>query len=402
MSDLALVLNSGSSSIKFQLVDPERHATDEPFASGLVEQIGEPQGKVTLKYAGETHTTTAPIPDHNVGLDMAFELMNEHGCGPAEVDITAVGHRVVHGGILFSSPEIITDEIVGMIRDLIPLAPLHNPANIDGIEVARRILPDVPHVAVFDTGFYHSMPPAAALYAINKDVAAEHGIRRYGFHGTSHEYVSRHVPELLGRPAAEVNQITLHLGNGASATAVRGGRAIDTSMGMTPLAGLVMGTRSGDIDPGIVFHLHRSAGMSIDEIDRLLNRDSGVKGISGVNDFRALGELIEDNNEDAFLAYNVYIHQLRRYIGSYMIALGRVDAITFTAGVGENAANVRADAMANLENFGIRIDSERNAERSGVAREISTDDSPVKVFVIPTNEELAIARYAVELANRGR
>ncbi|MCK7678369.1 acetate kinase [Corynebacterium sp. CCM 9186] len=402
MSDLALVLNSGSSSIKFQLVDPERHATDEPFASGLVEQIGEPEGRVTLKYAGEAHTTTAPIPDHNVGLDMAFELMNEHGCGPAEVEITAVGHRVVHGGILFSSPEIITDEILGMIRDLIPLAPLHNPANINGIEVARRILPDVPHVAVFDTGFYHSMPPAAALYAINKDVAAEHGIRRYGFHGTSHEYVSRHVPEMLGRPAEEVNQITLHLGNGASATAVRGGRAIDTSMGMTPLAGLVMGTRSGDIDPGIVFHLHRSAGMSIDEIDRLLNRDSGVKGISGVNDFRALGELIEEHNEDAFLAYNVYIHQLRRYIGSYMIALGRVDAITFTAGVGENAANVRADAMANLENFGIRIDPERNAERSSLAREISTDDSPVKVFVIPTNEELAIARYAVELANRSR
>ncbi|MCX7538828.1 acetate kinase [Corynebacterium sp. P5875] len=402
MSDLALVLNSGSSSIKFQLVDPQRHATDEPFASGLVEQIGEPEGRVTLKYAGETYTTTAPIPDHNVGLDMAFELMNEQGCGPAEVEITAVGHRVVHGGILFSSPEIITDEILGMIRDLIPLAPLHNPANINGIEVARRILPDVPHVAVFDTGFYHSMPPAAALYAINKDVAAEHGIRRYGFHGTSHEYVSRHVPEMLGMPAGEVNQITLHLGNGASATAIRGGRAIDTSMGMTPLAGLVMGTRSGDIDPGIVFHLHRSAGMSIDEIDRLLNRDSGVKGISGVNDFRALGELIEEHNEDAFLAYNVYIHQLRRYIGSYMIALGRVDAITFTAGVGENAANVRADAMANLENFGIRIDPERNAERSSAARQISTDDSPVKVFVIPTNEELAIARYAVELANRSR
>ncbi|MCK7661802.1 acetate kinase [Corynebacterium antarcticum] len=402
MSDLALVLNSGSSSIKFQLVDPQRHATDEPFASGLVEQIGEPEGRVTLKYAGETYTTTAPIPDHNVGLDMAFELMNEQGCGPAEVEITAVGHRVVHGGILFSSPEIITDEILGMIRDLIPLAPLHNPANINGIEVARRILPDVPHVAVFDTGFYHSMPPAAALYAINKDVAAEHGIRRYGFHGTSHEYVSRHVPDMLGMPAGEVNQITLHLGNGASATAVRGGRAIDTSMGMTPLAGLVMGTRSGDIDPGIVFHLHRSAGMSIDEIDRLLNRDSGVKGISGVNDFRALGELIEEHNEDAFLAYNVYIHQLRRYIGSYMIALGRVDAITFTAGVGENAANVRADAMANLENFGIRIDPERNAERSSAARQISTDDSPVKVFVIPTNEELAIARYAVELANRSR
>lgn len=395
---IALVLNSGSSSIKFQLVNPENHATDDPFASGLVEQIGEPMGKITLKHAGEKYVVEAPIPDHSAGLDMSFALMDEHGCGPKSVDITAVGHRVVHGGILFSQPEVITDEILGMIKDLIPLAPLHNPANIDGIEVAQKMLPDVPHVAVFDTGFFHDMPPAAALYAINADVAINNGVRRYGFHGTSHEYVSQHVPELLGLPAEAVNQITLHLGNGASAAAVRGGQAVDTSMGMTPLSGLVMGTRSGDIDPGIVFHLHRNAGMSIDEIDNLLNRESGVKGIAGVNDFRELQKMIDNEDENAWLAYNVYIHQLRRYIGSYMVALGRVNAITFTAGVGENAAFVRADALAGLEGYGIKIDPERNALPNTGAREISTDDSAIKVFVIPTNEELAIARYAVKLA----
>lgn len=394
----ALVLNSGSSSIKFQLLDPRNKATDEPFASGLVEQIGEPTGRIILKHAGEKYQLEEPIENHSVGLNRAFELMTEHGCGPSQVEITAVGHRVVHGGILFSAPEIITDEIVEMIRDLIPLAPLHNPANVDGIEVARKILPDVPHVAVFDTGFFHTLPPAAAIYAINKEVAGEHGVRRYGFHGTSHEYVSQRVPELLDKPADEVNQITLHLGNGASCAAVRGGEAIDTSMGMTPLSGLVMGTRTGDIDPGIVFHLYRTANMSIDEIDKLMNKQSGIKGISGVNDFRALGEMIEDGDPDAWLAYQIYIHQLRRYIGSYMISLGHVDAITFTAGVGENAANVRADAMAELENYGIRIDPERNALPNTGPREISTDDSTIKVFVVPTNEELAIARYATELA----
>lgn len=394
----ALVLNSGSSSIKFQLLDPDNHATDEPFASGLVEQIGESNGRITLKYQGEKHVIEEPVADHSAGLSTAFDLMTEQGCGPSQVDIIAVGHRVVHGGILFSTPEIITDEIVEMIRDLIPLAPLHNPANVDGIEVARKILPDVPHVAVFDTGFFHTLPPAAAIYAINSKVAADHGIRRYGFHGTSHEYVSGKVPELLDLPAQAVNQITLHLGNGASCAAVRGGEAIDTSMGMTPLAGLVMGTRTGDIDPGIVFHLYRTAGMSIDDIDKLLNKQSGMKGLSGVNDFRELGKLIDDGDQDAWLAYNVYIHQLRRYIGSYMISLGRVDAITFTAGVGENAVNVRADAMAHLEGFGIKIDPERNALPNDGPREISTDDSTVKVFVVPTNEELAIARYATALS----
>lgn len=396
---LALVLNSGSSSVKFQLVDPTTHATDEPFVSGLVEQIGEAQGTITVKHNGEKWQFTGPIPDHATGLNLAFDLMREHGVGPEDVAITAVGHRVVHGGLLFSQPVVITDEILELVRSLIPLAPLHNPANIDGIEVAQQLLPDIPHVAVFDTGFFHSLPPAAALYAINKDVAAEHGVRRYGFHGTSHEYVSSQVPALLDKDPASVNQITMHLGNGASCAAIRGGQAIDTSMGMTPLAGLVMGTRSGDIDPGIVFHLARSGGMSIDEIDTLLNRSSGVKGIAGYNDFRDIARLIEEGDQDAWLAYNIYIHQLRRYLGSYMIALGRVDAITFTAGVGEHAAQVRADALADLEHYGIKIDPERNNARVQGAREISSDDSQIKVFVVPTNEELAIARYAVKLAN---
>ena len=314
------------------------------------------------------------------------------------MEIAAVGHRVVHGGKLFSKPQLIDDQIVEMIRDLIPLAPLHNPANIVGIEEARKLLPDVPHVAVFDTGFFHDMPPAAALYPINAEVAAKHDIRRYGFHGTSHEYVSGQVPELLGKDPREVNQITLHLGNGASAAAVRGGLAVDTSMGLTPLAGLMMGTRTGDIDPGIIFHLYRQ-GMSIDEIDNLCNRQSGLKGVSGVNDFRILQERMDDNDPDAWAAYQMYVHQLRRYIGSYMLILGRLDAITFTAGVGENHVGIRRDSMAELENFGIKIDPERNAGPNDGPRLISADDSTVKVFVVPTNEELAIAQYAMAYAH---
>ncbi|MCS5479716.1 acetate kinase [Corynebacterium sp. YIM 101645] len=394
----ALVLNSGSSSIKFQVLDPAADASDEPLVSGLVEQIGESSGKIVIKIRGEKITVEQPIPDHSAGLQKSFEIMSEHGVGPKDLDLTAVGHRVVHGGKVFSQPEIINDQVVEMIRDLIPLAPLHNPANVDGIEVARDILPNIPHVAVFDTGFFADLPPAAALYAINAAVAGENGVRRYGFHGTSHEFISQQVPSLLGKDPSDVNQIVLHLGNGASVSAVKGGHAIDTSMGMTPLAGLVMGTRCGDIDPGIIFHLYRTAGLSIDEIDTLLNKKSGIKGLSGVNDFRELRQMIENGDTDAWSAYNIYIHQLRRYIGSYMIALGRVDAITFTAGVGENAKFVREDALAGLEMYGIRIDPERNDLPNDGPREISTEDSAVKVFVVPTNEELAIAQKATALA----
>ena len=395
-----LVINSGSSSIKFQIVDPTSDASDAPFVSGLVEQIGEPQGRITIKHAGQKFVVQKPVPTHGVGLQETFKLLDAKGIGPTQLDIVAAGHRVVHGGMVFSEPELILDPVVDMIRDLIPLAPLHNPANIDGIEVARALLPDIPHVAVFDTGFFRDLPPAAALYAINAEVSEQNLIRRYGFHGTSHEFVSSQVPALIGRDPLHTRQIVLHLGNGASASAVANGHPIDTSMGLTPLAGLVMGTRSGDIDPGIIFHLVRQGGMTIDEIDNLLNRQSGVKGLSGVNDFRELRSMIEDENENAWLAYMVYLNQLRRFIGSYMIALGRVDAITFTAGVGENDQDVRMDALDNLKMYGIEVDPEKNALPNDGPRIISTDDSTVKVLVVPTNEELAIAQKAAAVAAR--
>lgn len=395
-----LVINSGSSSVKFQIVDPNSDASDAPFVAGLVEQIGEPQGRITIKHGEDRWVLQKSIPTHKDGLEEAFERLALRGVSPRDLDVVAVGHRVVHGGLVFSQPEIIVDPVVDMIRELVPLAPLHNPANIDGIEVARELLPDIPHVAVFDTGFFHSLPPAAALYAINADVASQNQIRRYGFHGTSHEFVSSQVPALIGTDPNHTRQIVLHLGNGASCSAVANGHAIDTSMGLTPLAGLVMGTRSGDIDPGIIFHLARHGGMSIDEIDELLNKHSGVKGLAGVNDFRELRAMIENEDGDAWLAYNVYINRLRSFIGSYMVALGRVDAITFTAGVGENDKFVRADALDNMEAFGVKIDPERNSLPNDGPRIISADDSRVKVLVVPTNEELAIAQKAAALARR--
>ena len=397
-----LVINSGSSSIKFQIVDPTADASQEPFVSGLVEQIGESSGRVTVKHAGQKFVVQKPIATHGVGLQETFKLLDAKGIGPTQLDIVAAGHRVVHGGMVFSEPELILDPVVDQIRDLIPLAPLHNPANIDGIKVARALLPHIPHVAVFDTGFFRDLPPAAAIYAINADVASQNLIRRYGFHGTSHEFVSSQVPALIGRDPLHTRQIVLHLGNGASASAVANGHPIDTSMGLTPLAGLAMGTRSGDIDPGIIFHLVREGGMTIDEIDNLLNRKSGVKGLSGVNDFRELRAMIENEDENAWLAYNVYINQLRRFIGSYMIALGRVDAITFTAGVGENDKHVREDALENLSMYGIEIDPEKNALPNDGPRVISTDNSTVKVLVVPTNEELAIAQKSAAVAEKAR
>ena len=395
-----LVINSGSSSVKFQIVDPNSDASDAPFVAGLVEQIGEPQGRITIKHGEDRWVLQKSIPTHKDGLEEAFHRLALRGVSPKDLDVVAVGHRVVHGGMVFSEPEIIVDPVVDMIREQVPLAPLHNPANIDGIEVARELLPDIPHVAVFDTGFFHSLPPAAALYAINADVASQNQIRRYGFHGTSHEFVSGQVPGLIGSDPNHTRQIVLHLGNGASCSAVANGHAIDTSMGLTPLAGLVMGTRSGDIDPGIIFHLARHGGMSIDEIDELLNKRSGVKGLAGVNDFRELRAMIENEDGDAWLAYNVYINRLRSFIGSYMVALGRVDAITFTAGVGENDKFVRADALDNMEAFGVKIDPERNSLPNDGPRIISADDSRVKVLVVPTNEELAIAQKATALARR--
>ncbi|WP_417288526.1 acetate kinase [Corynebacterium variabile] len=401
MTQHILVLNSGSSSIKFQVLDLQAENPDVPFLSGLVEQIGESRGHIRIVTENNTIEDRRPILSHSVGLERAFGMMSMLGVGPQDLDVHAVGHRVVQGGSIFNEPVIIDDRVAEQIGSLIPLAPLHNPAHLDGIENARALLPDVPHVAVFDTAFFHSLPESAARYAINRDIADQYHIRRYGAHGTSHQYVSGLVPDIIGKAAKDVNQITLHLGNGASATAIRGGEAIDTSMGLTPLAGLVMGTRTGDIDPSVIFHLVREAKMSIDEIDTLLNRRSGLKGLCGVNDFRLLQELINEGEKDAQEAYDIYVHRVRQYVGSYMLELERLDAITFTAGVGENHVGIRRDTMAGLENFGIRIDDALNNNEAGVkgARIISTEDSAVKVLVVPTNEELAIARAAAELAD---
>ncbi|WP_207842199.1 acetate kinase [Williamsia soli] len=392
-TDTVFVLNAGSSSLKYQLVRP---ASGEVVAHGVVERIGESEARVVLVRGDDTKEFVGEIADHRAGLAKALELSRVGDRDLTSEGITAVGHRVVHGGPKFYKPTVIDDDVIEAINELEDLAPLHNPVNVLGIEAIRELLPDVPSVAVFDTAFFHDLPDHAAAYAIDKALADAHHIRRYGFHGTSHEYVSQQTAEFLGADPESLNQIVLHLGNGASASAIEGGRPIETSMGLTPLEGLVMGTRSGDIDPGVVMYLRRAAGMDVDEIDAVLNRRSGLKGLCGENDFRALTERVEAGDADATLAYNVYIHRLRKYIGAYMVTLGRTDAIVFTAGVGENAAKVRADAMADLENFGIQLDADRNAAKSRDARVISTDDSAVTVLVIPTNEELAIARQSVE------
>ncbi|MGC4933532.1 acetate kinase [Gordonia sp. DT30] len=392
-----LVLNAGSSSLKYQLVHPE---SAEVIADGVAERIGDHDGSITHSQGGDESTETLELPDHTAAIRRMMELFTSGGIDLAHAGLSAVGHRVVHGGRTFYRPTLIDDHVISEIKRISSLAPLHNPANLTGIEAARELLPRVPSVAVFDTAFFHGLPDAAATYAIDRGVAKLHAIRRYGFHGTSHQYVSEQVPPILGQDPATVNQIVLHLGNGASASAISGGEPIDTSMGMTPLEGLVMGTRSGDIDPGVVLHLHRVAKLGAEQIDTLLNKNSGLKGLCGDNDFRSVTERIGRGDTSARLAYDVYIHRLRRYIGAYMIDLGRVDAITFTAGVGENAAGVRADALAGLENYGIAIDPERNAVHRKDARQISTDDSTVRVLVVPTNEELAIARQAVEVVAR--
>lgn len=386
-----LVLNAGSSSLKYQLVHPD---TGDVRADGIVERIGEELSSITHEQGDEVISESLPIADHHAAIERALRCFADNGTDLATAGLAAVGHRVVHGGRTFYEPTIITPEVISEISRISTLAPLHNPANLVGITAARTFLPEVPSVAVFDTAFFHGLPDAAATYAIDRGVADLHAIRRYGFHGTSHEYVSRRAAEFLGRDVEEVNQIVLHLGNGASASAIEGGRPVDTSMGMTPLEGLVMGTRSGDIDPGLVLHLHRVAKLSVDQIDTLLNKQSGLRGLCGENDFRAISARIEQGDEAARRAYDVYIHRLRRYVGAYLITLGHVDAICFTAGVGENSAPVRADALSNLENYGIIVDAERNALRSREPRRISTDDSDVDVLVVPTNEELAIARQA--------
>jgi acetate kinase len=388
-----LVLNSGSSSLKYQLVHPD---TAEVLASGLVERIGESTGSITHKTGTDAFTIGRAFADHGAALVAVEEQFSEHGPDLDSAGIRAVGHRVVHGGPDFSDPVIIDDDVLAEIRNLSALAPLHNPAAVAGIEAARGQF-GVPHIAVFDTAFFTGLPAEAATYALPRELAEHNRIRRYGFHGTSHAYVSRTAAEFLGRDLGELNQVVLHLGNGCSASAIRGGRAVDTSMGLTPLQGLVMGTRSGDVDPGLHTYLHNELGMTIPEIDTLLNKQSGVKGLSGVNDFRELQQLVDGGDEHARLALDVYVHRLRHYLGAYAAILGRLDLVVFTAGVGEHSAPVRAAVLADLPVLGIALDPERNEASSGQARVISAENSAVTVLVVPTNEELEIARQALDL-----
>jgi acetate kinase len=306
-----------------------------------------------------------------------------------------VGHRVVHGGDRFARPTLVDDAVLDRIRALVPLAPLHNPANIAGIEAAWARYPDTPQVAVFDTAFHQTMPPRAWRYALPRELAERLHIRRYGFHGTSHAHVARRAAEHLGRPLAELDLVTLHLGNGCSAAAVAGGRSVDTSMGLTPLGGLVMGTRSGDLDPGVVAHLHREGGLDLDAIDTLLNRQSGLKGLAGANDLREVHAKADAGDAHAAEALEVFCYRVRCTVGAYVAALGGLDALVFTAGIGENDADVRARVCGGLGAFGVRLDERRNAARSREARTVSADGSAVAVLVVPTNEELEIAEQAL-------
>ncbi|WP_040163917.1 acetate/propionate family kinase [Microbacterium gorillae] len=400
-----LVINSGSSSFKYQLLEMDGEIE---LASGLVERIGEPlgvskhtvfrhtaPGEVAPAIASTTHERQLPIPDHSAGFQAMLDAFAIYGPALAEDPPVAVGHRVVHGGARFFEPTVITPLVEINIDDLSMLAPLHNPGAVSGIIAAKKAFPTVPHVAVFDTAFHQTLAPSAYTYAIDHDLAERHRIRRYGFHGTSHKYVSETAAAFLTRDTTELKQIVFHLGNGASACAIDGGVSVDTSMGFTPLEGLVMGTRSGDIDPAVLFQLARRHEMSIDDLDALLNKRSGLLGLAGHADMRDVLDGRSRGERAATLAFDVYVHRLRHYLGAYLAVLGGVDVVSFTAGVGENAAPVRAAALFGMEWAGIRLDPQRNEARGGGTRIISADDSPVTVLVVPTNEELEIARQTL-------
>lgn len=391
-----LVINSGSSSIKYKLFAMPDAAVR---CTGLVERIGEPIGRIkhtvfTADGALDVVRDVA-VADHGAGLQQVAALLMaaDGGVIASPTEIGAIGHRVVHGGERFHAPTIITPEVKRVIRDLIPFAPLHNPANLAGVEVAEQVFPQATQVAIFDTAFHQTMPAHAYRYAIPDALYTEHGIRVYGFHGTSHSYVAGVAAEFLGKSPASVNLITAHLGNGASISAIHQGRSVDTSMGFSPLPGLIMGTRSGDLDPAVVFYLHARLGMSPSEVDTLLNKQSGLTGICGDNDLRDIEQRVAQGDAQANLALEMYAYRIRKYIGAYIAALGRVDALVFTAGVGENSELVRARVCDGLDGLGIRLDGAANgAVARGTVSAIHAEDSRVDVLVVPTDEELEIAR----------
>jgi acetate kinase len=393
-----LVLNCGSSSVKYQLFDMGR---GRPVAGGSLEKIGEDGSSLSHRWGEERLAESLPARDHAEALARIRVLLLDPARGgvASPADLFAVGHRVVHGGERFVRSTLITPEVERIIEDYGSLAPLHNPPNLAGIRAARRAFPEVPHVAVFDTAFHQSMPDYAFLYPIRYDLYEQDRIRKYGFHGTSHRYVAERAARLLGLEPEEFTGITCHLGNGCSLTAIRDGRSVDTSMGLTPLEGVPMGTRSGDIDPAIVFHLAERRGMRLDEINRILNRSSGLFGISGVsNDLREIQKAAESGVHRAELAQKVYAYRIRKYIGAYMAVLGRLRAVVFTGGVGENAHGMRMRILEGMEPLGIALDAERNRSCVGREGDISADGSRIRILVIPTDEELMIARDTQEIA----
>lgn len=391
-----IAINAGSSSLKFQLFEMP---SEKVITKGLVERIGLPDSIFTISVNGEKVTQTTDIANHEVAVKMLLDSLIENGIIKSFDEIDGVGHRVVHGGEIFADSVLITDEVLEQIEALSELAPLHNPANITGIKAFQHILGDVPAVAVFDTAFHQTMPESSFLYSLPYDYYTEHGMRKYGFHGTSHKYVSERAAEMLGRPAEELRLISCHLGNGASITAIKGGKSIDTSMGFTPLEGLTMGTRSGNIDPALVPFIMKKMDMTAEEVVDVLNKKSGLLGLTGFSsDLRDIEAEAEAGNERADLALQVFANSIRKYIGSYAVAMAGVDAIIFTAGIGENSDVVRGRVLEGLEFLGAYWDPELNAVR-GDDRFISYPHSPVKVLVIPTNEEVMIARDVTRLAN---
>jgi acetate kinase len=370
------------------------------LTSGVLERIGETKSRLKHKWRtdnGELNDKLYEykVKDHQQAFDLIRQAMRESKVMEDLNELAAVSHRVVHGGEAFKEPVLIDDTVLQGIKKVSPLAPLHNPANLTGIEIAMKLLPEIAHVAVFDTAFHQSIPDYAYRYALPEELYHDHGVRRYGFHGTSHHYVAKQAAHHLNRPLQSVNLITLHLGNGASAAAIRQGRCVDTSMGLTPLEGLIMGTRSGDIDPAIPFYLAKHAHLSFEDVDTLLNKQSGLKGICGFNDMREIHHQAKNGNPAAQLAIDMYCYRIKKYLGAYYAALGRVDAIVFTAGIGENAAFIREKVCEGLNGLGVHLDSEKNAQRGSDTVDISAADSPIRLLVIPTDEEWEIAEQTM-------
>ncbi len=396
-----LVVNCGSSSIKYQLYEMPQQTV---LVKGQVERIGEPGSALSYEAGAHRQRVEHAVHNHQQGMRLLLDSL----VGPADhtlddlSEITAVGHRVVHGGEAFTGSVLITADVLRSIEECVDLAPLHNPANLIGIRAAMEVLPQIPQVACFDTAFHASIPKVAYLYALPYEVYTRYGVRRYGFHGSSHRYVAARTAEVLGRPAGDVNCITIHLGNGCSMTAVRGGKSVDTSMGLTPLEGLVMGTRSGDIDPAILFYL-TDKGYDMASLNKLCNKESGLLGVSGLsNDMRTLGDAAQAGNPMAELAIDIFCYRVRKYVGAYMAVLGQVDAITFTGGIGQHAPGVRAQVCSDLEPLGITLDWQRNLETTKGEGRISRPESRVQVLVIPTDEEGVIAADTFTLVEEGQ